>query len=249
MKFYDGFIGEDRASSTLEFSGGDNEDMFLENLKTQDADWYYRNAKIYYKFNSFGHRSVEIENLDFDNYFLVAGCSHTQGVGLELEKTYPYLLSEKLKIDYYNLGIGASGLDVMEHNLLLWFHRFKKKPKFVLLQWPDVSRYGSCIQADGSHIIPMGAWQDDTVNKKFIIKGLENGMFFARKKLAYKLIMETITCPIINLSYSNQLGYDNDALHFKKVDVARDLSHLGMKSQLLITSALIEQPALQPFIK
>ena len=45
---------------------------------------------------------------DQDNYILFIGCSHTMGVGLELEKTYPHILSEKLKMDYYNLAVPAT---------------------------------------------------------------------------------------------------------------------------------------------
>jgi DNA polymerase III alpha subunit len=56
--------------------------------------------------------NIKIEDIDLNNYILFIGCSHTEGIGLELQTTYPYLVSEELKCDYYNLGLGGTGIDV-----------------------------------------------------------------------------------------------------------------------------------------
>ena len=60
--------------------------------------------------NFTGERAQEII---LNNYILFTGCSHTKGVGLALEDTYPYLLAQKLNCDYYNLALGGTGQDVM----------------------------------------------------------------------------------------------------------------------------------------
>jgi hypothetical protein len=158
MKFYDDFIGEDSNTICLDFLDGTGDS--LENVNTtresQPEDWYYRDKKITYSFNAFGHRSKDIKDLDFDNYLLFIGCSHTQGVGVELEKTYPYLISSKLKCDYYNLAISATGIDVVEYNLLTWFFKFNKKPKAVIAQLPDHRRFIS-MYPGYNNILPNGS--------------------------------------------------------------------------------------------
>ena len=63
------------------------------------------------EYNSFGHRCKEIADLDFDNYVLFAGCSHTVGVGVTVKQSYPYRVAKKLKCDYYNLGLGDCVVD------------------------------------------------------------------------------------------------------------------------------------------
>ena len=72
------------------------------------------------------------EDIDLDNYILVIGCSQTEGIGLKIEDTYPYLLSKNLNCDYYNLGICGTGIDVLNYNLVTWFTKIKKPPKLLI---------------------------------------------------------------------------------------------------------------------
>jgi hypothetical protein len=135
------FIGYTTPNQVDFFSGSDTEELYKKNLNNKPDDWYYRNVEITYKRNSLGHRCREISEIDLDNYILVAGCSHTEGIGLELEKSYPYVLAEKLKCDYYNLGIGGSGIDVLLHNLTIWISTQQKMPKALIVQWPHWERF------------------------------------------------------------------------------------------------------------
>lgn len=239
MIIYENFLGEDHCSSIKNFVGGDTEEIYLKNLKQQPKDWYYNNKKIEYNFNECGHRCKSIKEIDFDNYFLVAGCSHSQGVGLELEKTFPWLLANQLDCDYYNLSISASGIDVVEHNLLIWLSKFEKLPKFLLIQWPSMTRY-ACKSLDTNNIRPSGPWFEEENNLKFLLLGDDAGLFLARKKLASQLIENTYDIPIINLEYSSNDGYLNNSVYFNRHDYARDLSHLGITSNKLITDSLLE---------
>ena len=93
------FLGYHPKEHNVRFSGTDTSKIFLENLKTQSNDWYYRSNIISYDRNSNGHRCKNIDEIDLNNYILFIGCSHTEGIGLKLEDTYPYLLSNKLECD------------------------------------------------------------------------------------------------------------------------------------------------------
>lgn len=240
MKFYNDFIGEDVTSTTVDFlhGNGDSEENYLKNLETQPDDWYYRENKISYSFNSLGHRSKEINNLDFDNYLLFVGCSHTQGVGVSREDSYPHLLSKMLKCDYYNLGISATGIDVLEYNLLTWFFKFNKKPRAVITQFPDHSRFLSCYPGY-DNLIPNGSWNigSDKNVEKLLVNGETTGFFHARKNISYRLINTVVQVPTVRINYGSQVAYDTiDEFRFRRLDLARDLSHPGIKSHKEVAS-------------
>lgn len=242
MRFYNDFIGEDNNNVTNEFlnGNGDSEENYKLNLKSQPEDWHYRNEKVTYSFNSYGHRSKEVKDLNFDNYILFVGCSHTQGVGVKLENTYPYLISKMLKCDYYNLAISATGIDVLEYNLLTWFFKFNKKPRAVVAQFPDHSRFLSCYPGY-DNLIPNGSWnigQDKHV-EKLLVNGEMTGFFHARKNISYRLISTVVQVPLLRLNYSGQISYDNiDEIRFRRLDFARDLSHPGVKSHQALTDSI-----------
>lgn len=238
MKFYDDFIGEDLSSIVVNYTGGDTEEMYQKNSSSQSSEWYYRNKPFTYSFNNHGHRCKNIDEIDLDNYILFSGCSHTQGVGLELETTYPYLLSKKLNCDYYNLAIPASGPDVVQYNILNWYYSIEKKPKLIVIQWPDHSRFLS-YNYEYKNLIPKGNWQDKEVGE-FIVDCEDYGAFYARKKLITELLDNVISIPLIRFNYSNQIGYDSDPIKMRKLDVARDLSHSGIVSHSKFTDILYQ---------
>lgn len=245
MKVYDlGLIGDDVANYSGKFTIGDTEEKFNQHLTTQPDDWYYRTASITYQYNSLGHRSKDIKDLDFDNYFLFTGCSHTEGIGLALEHTYPYLVSRALNTDYYNMAMSATGIDIVEHNLLTWFIKFKKRPKAVFVQWPDHSRFCGLFP-DKIYMHPCGTWNMYSdgleTTKDFIVNGELSGFFYARKYLSYKLLHNFIDVPIIGLIFSNAAQYDDKSIILRKLDLARDLAHSGIKSNEAITKRLIDE--------
>jgi len=234
----DGFLGQDYTNFTLEFLPNDSEEAFLKNCVKQGDDWYYKNTPITYNINSYGHRSPDIKDIDFDNYILFSGCSHTEGVGLELEKTYPYLLAKQLKCTYYNLALAASGIDVLEYNLLHWFLTYKKKPKYVVIQWPDHSRFIS-LYPGYEHILPNGSWCTTEEEKRFFTCGESTGFFNARKYISFSLIKKIVDVPIITVNITSLSLYDNVSLSWKKLDLARDLLHYGIKSHASLVDIIL----------
>ena len=129
MKLHNDFIGVNDSNTILSFLPSDTEETYQKNLLSEGDSWYYKTAKITYEINENGHRCKSINDINLDNYILFAGCSHTLGIGLELDKTYPFMVSHLLGCDYYNLGMPGAGIDVLEYNLLMWFSKVKKNPK------------------------------------------------------------------------------------------------------------------------
>lgn len=238
MKIHHQFIGQDETDCTFNFTPGDREDMYKLNRARLGPDWYYYNKEITYNYNRRGHRCKNIEEIDLDNYILFAGCSHTEGVGLELEKTYPYLLSQYYNCDYYNLSLAGTGIDTVEFNLLTWFTTIKKKPKFVVIQWPDHSRFLGAYPNYPS-LIPNGSWMEDENGKKFISSAELSGFYYARKYLSYELITKVVDVPIVEGTFSSLASYSSVNVSIRKLDLARDMAHSGMKSHQKISEDII----------
>jgi hypothetical protein len=225
ISFYQGFFGND-ATLTVDFVGGDHEGKFKENLNTQPDDWYYRTRKITYSYNSLGHRCKDVEDIDLDNYLLFAGCSHAEGIGLELEKTYSYLVAEMLGCDYYNLALGGSGIDLMTHNLTMWNNRILKKPKALIILWPHETRFLTSYKDD----IRLNLVSDGNYKaKRFILAGEDINFFSSRKDFNKTLITNLYDdCKIIHAGWN---GYPkNLSLSLGTKDFARDLVHSGIEA-------------------
>ena len=237
MKFNGDFIGHDSINTTRFFSGSDKEVDFNKNKAKLPSDWHYQTNPISYSFNEYGHRSKNVNEIDLDNYILFTGCSHTFGVGLELEKTYSYLTAKKLGTDYYNLALGSTGIDVLEYNLLTWFAKVKKKPKHVIIQWPEHSRFVSLKENYGL-FTPIGVWSHDIHNKNLIVQGEDTGMFYARKELSRLLIEQTIDVPLHTFNFGMHVAYGTRSSRLKAVDRARDLAHPGIKSNEIFTDLI-----------
>lgn len=239
MKYESPFMGIGHSLINGEFCGGDSEELFEENLKVMPKDWYYRTAKVFYNYNSHGHRCNELSNIDLDNYILVIGCSHTEGVGLELEKTYPYLLAEHLNTDYYNLGLSGAGLDIIEYNLISWLLNITKKPKLVVIQWPDHSRFAS-LYPNCENIIEQGSWTSDASASNFMVSAESTGFFNARKKITRQLLLNIIDVPICEIHFNDHAVYSSTCVWLKRVDFARDLCHAGIISHQQTVNQILE---------
>lgn len=229
MKFQKyGFIGKGDSNTVSQWNSGDNEESLQRNLISMPDDWPYRTNPITYTINSLGHRSKEIEDLDLDNYILCTGCSHTEGIGLALETTYPHVLADLLKCDYYNMGIGATGIDVTLHNLIVWFSTVPKKPKAVIIQWPDFTRMttGSSI----NNLQPRGLWNDSDDYARFIDLGVTLEVFEAKKLMAHHAVQSLIKVPTVYFGIQKIIPFDDNTIIGRQVDFARDLGHPGVES-------------------
>ena len=238
------FLGYHPSLNKVFFSGSDTEELYQKNLMLQSKDWYYRTNEISYVRNTNGHRCKDIEDIDLDNYILFAGCSHTEGIGLKLEDTYPYLLSKKLNTDYYNLAIGGAGVDTLSYNITTWFAKIKKPPKLLVIQWPHHIRM---IAKDGADLTPqpfvnLGIWSDNA--HKFFVEGEDLGVFKTIRLLTKRLVNNIATCPIIEIT-THYDEINQGELKTTQIDYARDINkrpgHMGVESNLINSHMLYTQ--------
>lgn len=105
--------------NTTKYCTSDTEELFLENLKKQPADWHYRTKEIDYKVNSRGYRTKEFSDIDWKESIVLIGCSMTAGIGVAEDETISYFLEKKSGRPVINLGVPASGLDFALYNNFL----------------------------------------------------------------------------------------------------------------------------------
>lgn len=248
-KFNGDFIGH-ASNSCTEFIYGDSPDIFQDNLTKMPADWYYRNKKLTYDLNEMGHRSRSIDKIDFNNYILFVGCSHTFGMGLELETTYPYLVSQMLNMDYYNLGLTGASMDVVFYNLVTWLTKFNK-PKLIVFQKPEIARF--VLLENNSWLNFVGPWTLTDENIKNFYNSALNIPYFETKTFLYFKLISSLCkdIPIINFELKFKGSKLKQNPHFDDFNIfnfipdydnlARDNMHFGITSQIKLANIIVEK--------
>lgn len=240
MKFKENFIGYNESSETTLWVPGDSLENYSLNVRKQPDDWYYKDRNITYSFNRYGHRCKDIEEIDLSNYILFLGCSHTMGVGLELETTYPYLISKEIGCDYYNLGLAGTGIDVLEYNLISWINTVNSTPRAVVIQWPDFTRFIS-YNTKNNNFIECGTWTKEKDCHKFIVTSEKCGFLNSKKILTMKLIENLVKVPVHQCIFTSHPSFNAHNLYLRKIDLARDLSHSGIKSHQAWSEMLVKE--------
>lgn len=237
MYFNDGFVGH-IANDESHFVLTDSEKLYLHNLKTQPENWFYRNNSILYKYNEYGHRSKSVTEINLENYILFAGCSHTEGVGLQIQHTFPYIVSSRLNCHYYNLSVCGSGVDILMYNLVLWIDRFKKLPKTLVILWPEETRFSLSVNKGlDPQVLNNHNTTDDVA--RFMVLGEQLDFFPSRRKLYRQLISQLYAnCNIIDIRFAGQQPIDAPLALYCN-DFARDLSHPGIYSNLRLANEIV----------
>lgn len=247
MYLHNGIFGYLDRNTTQKFSGYDSEELYLKNRDRLSSTWYYHNKEISYTFNDSGHRCKNINDINTKDYILFTGCSHTVGIGLELDKTYPYLIGKTLNCDYYNIAIGASGPDLLVSNLLTFLSKYPL-PKCIFIQWPDTSRflYRKSLE---DLFLATGHWQGEDF-RDFAILGDSINYFKTKTQVLFNLVKNLVKIPTINYSVSDstldlELDLNSVRLGFLGqnhglLDLARDLSHFGNKFNAELAQLLID---------
>jgi hypothetical protein len=153
-----------------------------------------------------------------------------------------------MNCDYYNLGIGGTGIDVLNYNLVTWFAKIKNPPKLLVVQWPN--RVRMVLENYPKHKIEYtqhGIWSSFFEGiEEFLVLGEQINFFKTTKTLTKNIIHTIATCPIIEVSTSFD-GFSDVDLMLVQKDYARDHNkdqlrgHLGVESQKINTEMLYKE--------
>ena len=186
------------------------------------------------QFNSNGHRCKEINDLNFQNYILFAGDNPSLGLHKPIEETFPYLISNNLRIDYYNLSIFNGGVDALRYNLLVWLHRFPKKPRFIVASCEFLN---SVLISDQNFSFVKPCDFEQEVTHDLLDSAQKCGFFNFRNMLADRMISRMISTPIYQINFKNRpaifsknvanIDYDGDIHDYKTI---ADLTTITIKN-------------------
>lgn len=152
-------------------------------------------------FNSLGHRCKELKDINLHNYILFAGDNIGVGLGTAIEKTYPYIVANKLKTDYYNLSIFNGGLDALRYNLITWFTLIPQRPKAVIVSCEFLN---SLIVSDQNYSYYDYCDLSDENVQDLLDAGNMTGFFNARHIFADRQINSLIKTPIYQIVFNDK---------------------------------------------
>ena len=102
--------------------------------KTRSENWHKQHPQISYKANTYGFRAAEFTDAET----VVLGCSTTFGIGLPLEKTWPFKLKEHLGVTNIMAIPGGSISQIVDVGTRIMSNF--KAPKRVLFLTPNLER-------------------------------------------------------------------------------------------------------------
>lgn len=213
------------ANQELLWCPRDSEDVYNKHLDLRKSDlekYNWINKNFTYKFNSKGFRSDEFSQ---DDNMLTLGCSHAMGIGLPVENTWAHIVSSRLGLKNFNLGLGGGSNDSsfrMAHN---WIHQLK--PKIVVLMVTHAVRM-EVVSEDEIHQYYVADSHinsgDDLLWNYWITNDTNSTMNAIKNTMA---IQHMCDVQKIKLVITNHMCS-------REVDFARDLMHAGVKTNEII---------------
>jgi hypothetical protein len=222
-------------NKTFKFMGTDTERLWKKNKNIKSLE-YYKDNEIEYRLNNFGYRTpYDFKQGDEVNIFL--GCSHTIGYGIELEKTWPYLLTQEIGGNIANLAVGGCSIDRQFRELYTWMNFFKIKNIF---HFQPIYAREEFLNDKGYHKFSV---QDspieilNNVKEEFLVDNFGSDVHIMRKYVTNILSIESI---------SNRLGCDYYYIHeLPEHDVngipARDNMHMDANGHKKIYKQFLEK--------
>lgn len=164
-------------------------------------------------FNSRGHRCKELEEINLRNYILFAGDNVGVGWGTPLEETYPYLVSKKLNIDYYNLSIFNGGLDSLKYNLITWYHTVPQKPRAIIVSNEFLNSF---IVSDLNQTKFEPCDLNDEKVQAVLDAGNTTNYFLTRQFFTDKLIFNCFPTPIYQIEFKDRIpAFTSNVINLK----------------------------------
>lgn len=177
--------------------------------------------EITYSFNSHGFRSPEFNSAPA---VLCLGCSHTMGIGLPIEETWPTILQQRLELPCWNLGLGGAALDTLFRITDYYVNYLNVTAVLCLV--PEITRFEFFIHNQPE----VCNWYPDEKTNDFFkiwIADNQNSEINRRKNLlAIQKICDTVRVPF--LCFADFIDT------IPNLSRARDLMHYGYAAQKAI---------------
>jgi hypothetical protein len=222
-----------------------------------NQDVNYEGFNIEYRFNEFGLRGPSLQNKD--KKIIFAGGSFCFGTGVNVEKTFPYIISQKLNADYLNISDVDS---ISELITILKDIKEKFKPDyFILSDTRFISEIGwlrlyilDRFPKENEKKLGWEAIADNTILSNNDIRRFAQHLF--EKTDDDTLLMfesfckELFDIPMIFV-YFNRKNFANKSFNFKYfqqikmeakdvIDMSRDNNHPGPLTHQIVADKILK---------
>lgn len=178
-------------NGTVYWCGTDSEENFRKKPKPG-----YDETSITYTFNSHGYRTREFNFQSTDPVTLCLGCSHTMGVGHNVEYCWPSLMADYWPSrTVYNLGQGGSTGDTVVRILANAVNCFANIQEVFIL-WPHNTRFE--IVDHNQRVQYYGNWSI-TPETMFLYEDEVGEYRYQKNKLIVELLSQIHEFKVIDL--------------------------------------------------
>ena len=207
----------------LEWHSTDSHQAFIKNqFRNKDKLKDFKKNPVTYNINEYGFRT----SFDFDNKdsLIALGCSHTFGVGNRENEIWPTILSDRLKLKLYNLGVPGGAMSSCFRVLEQWIARIK--PKMVVILEPHPSRREFTNNGEITRYLPTDPIYPK-IRKFFDDDDDVNTTILARN--AIENLCSKYNAKFYYFEHGSELVQGKGLL-----DSGRDLKHFGPKTHLAL---------------
>lgn len=161
---------------------------------------FLKNVAPNVNLNSYGHRCKELSDVNLHNYILFVGDNVCLSYHIPIEETFPYIISQQLKTDYYNLSVFNGGIEAVKFNLFGWLSLIKQPPKTIIL----ASEFANALLISGAELnwIKPADYNNSDV-KELLDAGNISGFHSSRKALFSNLVKQ-LNYPIYQVVFPNK---------------------------------------------
>lgn len=192
-----------------------------------------------YNTNALGYRAKEFSEVDWNNSYVIQGCSAVFGLGLPNDTdTVSECLSRKLNKPVINLGISGSGIQPQYMNAVEMLEE-NIKPLGVFIVYPNIHRFS--LMLDGC-LENFGPWSASRPNKKYAQWMAEDNskhlnLWHVR---AYRLLWKLSGIPLYEVTHHAENTFCKELLD-EISDWGTDGQHWGPKTSEIVAEMLYKQ--------
>jgi len=136
-------------------------------------------------------------------HFVVAGCSHSAGVGVDREQRYDQIIQRSIGLPAYNVALAGGCAAIVSVYLAQWIDSVGT-PEFVVAQWPEHARWP--VWVPGDQLTPymrVDNPQDHTAIYRNVLKSSEDNFWadWMRSVVLTNILCRKLNIPVINVYF------------------------------------------------
>jgi hypothetical protein len=231
------------AGKTTTWCPSDIEERFNHNMADPKQrklmeEYGWTKDNVSYTFNKDGFRSEEFTYEPNDSV-LFLGCSHTVGIGVDLESSWAYRVASSLGLRRYNLAVGASSSDTCFRLAHHWIPLLR--PKYVMMFTPVDVRMEMVLE---NHLINFTPTMSSYMEKQYMemLGGFYNGWLShsanaelnrLKNVMGIQTICNSIGVPLVEIP--------SDGMLYGIEPLGRDLMHPGREWHKAVADKFLDK--------